>query len=395
MADPVDPPESSRFAEPILHVDMDAFFVEVERLRNPALIGRPVAVGGAGPRGVVASASYEARRFGVRSAMPGGEARRRCPELVFVAPDHGEYSRISERVFEVFREFTPLVEGLSVDEAFLDVSGLRRHFGSSRDVGEMIRGRIRTQLGLPASVGVAGTKFVAKLASQRAKPDGLVVIGAREQQAFLDGLNVSDLWGVGAATEATLLRLGIASVVDIRTAPPGVLERELGDSLGGHLRRLAVGDDERSVDPDTAAKSISMETTFPVDRSSPAELKAELRHQAEGVARRLRRAGLLSRTVSVKLRLAGFTTLSRSVTLAEPTDTTSAIVDAALGLATEHFDGRAFRLVGVGASNLVDGDMPRQLRVDDDPRDRSLDAVLDAVSDRFGSEGVRRGVGRP
>jgi DNA polymerase-4 len=383
------------FTEPILHVDMDAFFVEVERLRRPELRGRPVAVGGDGRRGVVASASYEARARGVRSAMSSVEARRRCPELTFVPADHGVYGETSARVFEVFRSFTPLVEGISVDEAFLDVSGLRHHYGSVAEIAEAVRRDVRRRTGLPASVGIAASKFVAKLASAAAKPDGVRLVPVESQLDFLWALPASALWGVGEATMAALARLGIETVGDLAGTPVRVLERELGPTVGRHLAALAHAEDSRPVVPDTAAKSVSAEQTYAVDLGSTAEVLAEVRTHAERVARRLRRSGLVGRTVTVKIRFADFTTATRSETLADPTDTAAEIDVSAGHLAAKILDGRSVRLVGVGIGGLASAGAPAQLTVDHDPRRRALESALDAVHDRFGdSAGVRRGFER-
>ncbi len=231
---------ATEFTEPILHVDMDAFFVEVERLDDPRLVGRPVVVGGAGARGVVAAASYEARAYGVHSAMPMVEARRRCPQAVVVPPDHRKYGAMSRRVFEIFRSFTPQVEGLSVDEAFLDVGGLRLHYKSPVDVAGAIRARIRSDLHLPASVGIASNKFLAKLASEEAKPDGVFHVKAGHELEFLHPLPVRRLWGVGEATYAALEALGVATVGDLAAVPEHVVAQRVGGAVGHHLLELAM-----------------------------------------------------------------------------------------------------------------------------------------------------------
>ncbi|MFZ0013136.1 MAG: DNA polymerase IV, partial [Acidimicrobiia bacterium] len=242
--------------ETILHVDMDSFFVEVERLDDPALRGRPVAVGGSGPRGVIASASYEAREHGVRSAQPTAIALRHCPRLVVVPPSHGKYGEVSTRVFSTFRSVTPLVEGLSLDEAFLDVGGLRRHYVSPVAVADEVRARLRAELGLPASVGIAAVKFVAKLASQVAKPDGVRHVRSEDQGLFLRDLPVTAMWGVGPATHAALARLGVETVGDIAALPLNALVGAVGPSAGQHLHDLANGIDPRAVVPDSEAKSV-------------------------------------------------------------------------------------------------------------------------------------------
>ena len=314
-----------RIAEPILHVDMDAFFVEVERLDDEGLRGRPVVVGGAGRRGVVASASYEARASGVYSAMPMSTARRLCPGLTIVPSRHARYGEISERVFSIFGDFTPLVEGLSLDEAFLDVSGLRRHFPNSRAVAEDIRVRIRTELNLPASVGAATSLYLAKMASGHAKPDGVHIVMEGAELSFLHGLGVQELWGVGKVTRSRLDDMGITTVGELARVPASLLRHHLGESTGAHLHRLANGIDERVVTPHGDSKSMSVEHTYGYDIAGEEVLRSELLQHADRMAWRLRRAGLSGRTVSIKLRFPDFTTLTRSETLPTGTDATREI----------------------------------------------------------------------
>ena len=376
-----------QIAEPILHVDMDAFFVEVERLDDPSLVGVPVAVGGDAARGVVASASYEARAMGVRSAMPMSMAKRACPALRVVPSQHGRYQEVSRSVFEIFRRFTPLVQGLSLDEAFLDVSGLRRHFRLAADIAEAIRDDIRESLLLPASVGAATTMFLSKLASQRAKPDGVFVIQRGEGLTFLHALPVAALWGVGAATQASLEQLGLETVGDIAKAPEATLRRRLGDSVGAHLSQLSRGIDPRTVTPDGDAKSISAEQTYGVDISGDDVVAAEMLRHSDNVAWRLKRAGLTGRTVTIKVRFADFTTITRSHAMETPSDVGRDIYHVALRLLDRvDLDGRLVRLLGVGITGLTDGDAPRQLAVD---RGARWDALADAVHDvreRFGHD---------
>ena len=302
------------WAEPILHVDLDAFFVEAERLRDPSLIGKPVAVGGTGNRGVIASASYEARAHGVRSAQPTATALRLCRDLIVVPPAHGRYGELSARVFEVFRGFTPNVEGLSLDEAFLDVSGLRRHFSTSTEVALAVRKEIRGRLGLPASVGIASTKFMAKLASEAAKPDGHRHVPKETELDFLHALPVEALWGVGPATLAGLQRLGVATIGDLAELPEGAVVGSLGPTQGRHLLDLARGVDHRPVTPDVDAKSISVEETYDSDLEGAEVMEAALLAHAQRLADRLHRSGLAARTVTLKLRFADFATVTRSVT---------------------------------------------------------------------------------
>ncbi len=373
------------WTEPILHVDMDSFFVEVERLADPGLVGRPVAVGGPGPRGVIASASYEARRFGVRSAQPTATARKLCRDLVVVPADHLRYDEVSAEVFAIFRSFTPLVEGLGLDEAFLDVRGLRLHFESPTTVGEAIRSRIRTELSLPASVGVAAVKFVAKLASESAKPDGLRHIPADEQLGFLHGLPASAMWGVGPATRAALTRLGVETVGDIAAIPEGVLRETLGPSAGRHLHDLSRGVDPRDVVPDIAAKSISVEETYEEDLEGRDVVETALLAHAQRLSGRLRRSGLKARTVSLKIRYPDFTTLSRSQTITTAIDGARPLFQ----VATELLHGlgdleRPVRLLGLGGSSLEPAAAPTQLGLEVDADwDRVEDAVAE-VRRRFG-----------
>ena len=376
--------------ERILHVDMDAFFVAVERMRDPSLVGRPVVVGGTGPRSVVAAASYEVRPFGIRSAMPMSRARSLCRDLVIVAPDHGEYARVSERVFEVFRSFTPLVEGVSIDEAFLDVGGLRHHHSDAVAVGVAIRAAIASRIGLTASVGVAATKFLAKLASESAKPDGLRHVPVAEQQAFLDELPIESLWGVGQATKAALEGVGIERVRDLRAAPRRALERAVGGAMAAHLHDLAQGRDPRSVQPDRDVKSVSVEETYDTDIADPEVLRRELRRLADRLGSRLRRAGLAGRTVTVKVRTSDFKTVTRSVTRPEPTNNDRDLHHTARELFDDAGRGeRPVRLLGIGVSGLVESQAARQLTAMEDPRWSEVDAAVDAIRTRFGERAVR------
>ena len=381
MADP-------RIAEPILHVDMDAFFVEVERLDDPELRGRPAVVGGGGRRGVVASASYEARAFGVRSAMPMSEARRRCPGLAVAPARHRRYSEVSEQVFAVFQSFTPLVEGLSLDEAFLDISGLRRRYRDSRTAAEDIRSRIRAELDLPASVGAASTLYLAKLASGRAKPDGVYIVKAGAETPFLHGLDVKDLWGVGSATQRRLSEMGVETAADLARIPAPLLQQRLGRAAGAHLHRLANGVDERAVTPRRAAKSISAEQTYGEDLAGEEVLRAEMLRRAEQVAWRLRRAGAAARTISIKVRFSDFETVTRSETLAAPTDSARDIYQACCRLLDRAgAAGRPVRLLGASAGGLAPKAGQRRLAVDGARWDDAADAV-DAVRAKFGRRAV-------
>ena len=376
------------FAEPIIHVDMDAFFVEVERLRDPSLMAKPVVVGGAGRRGVVASASYEARTVGVRSAMPMSIAQRLCPSLVVVPTDHDEYQRVSELVFGIFRDFTPIVEGLSLDEAFLDVAGLRRLFGHPVKIGHAIRGRLRIELGLPASVGIASTKFVAKLASEAAKPDGLIHIPADETLPFLHALPVRSLWGVGEATQAGLESLGVKTVGDLAALDHLTLVSRLGVSNGQHLAALARGEDPRRVVPDTAAKSVSVSETYDIDITSKERVDTELLRLCDRLGGRLRRTGLAGRTVSVKVRYSDFTTISRSVTLTDPIYNSHEL-RRAVGLLTNKVDwSRPVRLLGVEVTTLAEPGSFRQLTTEEPGKWQELADTVGQIRDRYGSEAI-------
>lgn len=376
------------WTEPILHVDMDSFFVEVERLSDPGLVGKPVAVGGAGPRGVIASASYEAREFGVHSAQPTSTARRLCKGLIVVPPDHARYGDVSAELFSIFRSFTPLVESLSLDEAFLDVRGLRLHYDSPVDVGEGVRSKIRSELGLPASVGVASVKFIAKLASEAAKPDGLRHISVSEQSSFLHSLTASAMWGVGPATMAALTRLGVETVGDIAALPKSVLTNAVGPAAGHHLHELARGHDPREVVPDIAAKSISVEETYDEDLEGTEVVETALLAHAQRLSGRLRRAGLRARTISLKVRYPDFKTVTRSLTVPSPVDGSRQLFKIAVDLLGALDADRPVRLLGLAGGSLEPAETPTQLDIDSDPTwDMVEDAVAD-VRDRFGDAAV-------
>jgi DNA polymerase-4 len=377
-----------RFREHILHVDMDAFFVEVERLRDPGLVGKPVVVGGGGARGVVAAASYEARAHGVHSAMPMVEARRRCPQAIVVPPSQDRYGEVSGVVFEVLRSFTPRVEGLSVDEAFLDVSGLRLHYDTPVAVARAIRRRIRSDLGIPASVGGSTTKFLAKLASEDAKPNGYLIVTAGHELAFLHPMPVRRLWGVGEATLAALEALGIQTVGELAQTPSVTLEARLGRSLGHHLHELANARDPRPVEPGDGAKSISVEATYERDLLAAADIEKALLRHCDRLSGRLRRSGMAGHTVSLKLRFGDFTTITRSVTTAAPVEHTPELWDATRGLLRRiDIADRGIRLLGVGATGLVPSSDPRQLSLEHPERSAAAEAA-EAVRARFGDDAV-------
>ena len=376
----------------ILHADMDAFYASVEVRDRPELTGLPVIVGG-GSRGVVLSASYQARVFGVRSAMPVTRARRLCPQAVFVAPRRGVYATASAEVMAVFRSVTPEVEPLSLDEAFLDVSGAIRRLGPPARIAEVIRASIREQQGLTCSVGVADCKFVAKLASARCKPDGLLVVPADQVLGFLHPLPVAALWGVGQQTGHALARLGLRTVADIAHTPPAVLQRELGQAAGAHLYALAWGRDERPVVPGVPDKSIGAEETFATDVDDPEVIRRELLRLSGRTARGLRAGGAVARTVVVKLRLANFTTITRSRTLPEPTDVARKIYATACDLyAAAGLDPRArLRLVGVRAAGLIPAARSAtQLALGEQPAAwRDAEQAVDRIAGRFGLDSVR------
>ncbi|MFF3868410.1 DNA polymerase IV [Micromonospora sp. NPDC001898] len=384
--DPRFGPDGDDSGCPILHVDMDAFFASVEVRRRPELRGRPVVVGGVGPRGVVSSASYEARRYGVRSAMPTARARALCPHAAYLPPDFAQYTAASRAVMQVFRDVTPLVEPLSLDEAFLDVAGARRLFGAPAEIARRIRARVEREQELTCSVGVAPSKFVAKLGSTRAKPDGLLVVPADQVLEFLHPLPVSALWGVGERSAETLCRLGLNTVGDLAEAPFGMLRKAVGAAAAGHLHELAWGRDPRRVTPEQVEKSIGAEVTFDVDVGDPLEIRRALLALAEKVGVRLRRAGQVGRTVSIKVRMADFRTVNRSRTLGVPTDTAREIFDTALALYTVLDPGERIRLVGVRLEGLAPAEQtPQQLTLGAPERGwREAEAAADAAAARFG-----------
>jgi DNA polymerase IV len=373
-----------RPAEPILHVDMDAFYASVEVLKDPSLRGAPVVVGGSGPRGVVMSASYEARRFGVRSAMPAAQARRRCPELVFVRPDFDAYRAYANRLREVFLSVTPLVEPLSLDEAFLDVAGATALFGPPPEIAERVRATVREELELGCSVGAAPNKFLAKLASGAAKPGGVIVVAADGVEAFLHPLPVEMVWGVGERTHEVLARLGVRTVGDLAATPRSVLERALGEGVGAHLAELAAGRDDRAVVPYEAPKQISHEETFDHDLDADEDVLRELLRLSHRVAARVRSDGYRARTITIKVRLASFATLTRSRTVADPTDTGADLYRVAGSLyGALPGSRRRIRLLGVAASGLVPAGA-EQLVLVRSGRWEDAERAVDRIERRFG-----------
>jgi DNA polymerase IV len=375
----------TRPAEPVLHVDMDAFYASVEVLKDPSLSGRPVAVGGAGPRGVVMSASYEARAFGVRSAMPSARARRLCPDVVFVAPDFASYQAHATRLREILMTFTPAVEPLSLDEAFLDVGGATTLFGAPPEIAGKVRAEVLRELSLVCSVGVAPNKLLAKLASEQAKPDGLVVVPAERALDFLHPLPVSALWGVGEKTHDTLGRLGVRTVGELDGLPIRVLERAVGEGPARHLVDLAAGRDDRPVIPYEPPKQVSHEETFDHDLDAEGDINRELLRLSFRVAARLRKEGYRARTVILKARLSSFVTLTRSRTLAAATDTGLMLYRTVAGLYADiPGDRKRIRLLGVAATGLVPAGA-EQLALVRAGRWEDAERALDRIERRFGS----------
>ena len=381
----------------ILHVDMDAFYASVEEREQPALAGKPLIVGGsADGRGVVCAANYAAREFGVHSAMPTAKAIRLCPDAVILRPRMEFYADISQQIREIFHRYTPVVEPLSLDEAFLDASGSVALFGSVESIGRQIKNDIRSELNLVASVGVAPNKFLAKLASDLEKPDGFTVIRADAVQATLDPLPVKRIWGVGRVTQARMAELGIHTICDLRSRSMDELQQAFGSSSNRYWH-LARGLDDRKVEPDREAKSISHETTFATDVESMDELLAWLMELTEQVATRLRNKGVTGRTVQLKLRYHDFSTITRSHSLTAPTNQTDRLWNAARTLLTTQLPDRRLqvRLIGMGVTNLQHGG-PDQLELfADEPEDASdrgarLDTLADEIRGRFGTDALRR-----
>ena len=379
---------------------MDSFYASVEVLRDPSLRGKPVIVGGSGDRGVVASCTYEARAYGVHSAMPSVRAKRLCPDAIFLHGNFDLYADYSRQIHEIFNRFTPLVEGISLDEAFLDVSGAARLFGDGVAVAHRIRAAVADETGLGCGVGVATCKLVAKLASKASKPrasrsgtipgPGVVVIPPGTELSFLHPLPVEALWGVGPATHRRLARFGVKSVGDLAGLPLDTLTTALGPSLGRHLHDLAWARDERPVEPVRGAKSIGHEETYAADKHTHEELEREAVRMADAVAARLRKAGLETRTVSIKVRFHDFRTITRSHTLPAPTDTAPAVAACARDLLSQVDPSSGVRLFGVTASNLAEAGA-RQLTMDDvldsDGWHRAT-AAVDEIRARFGEGAV-------
>ena len=376
----------------ILHVDMDAYFASIEQRDNPELRGKPVIVG-AGPheRGVVCAASYAARKFGVHSAMPSRTAYKLCPNGIFVRPDMRKYSLVSKQIMAILETFTPLVQPLSIDEAFLDVTGSTKIFGDALTIAKRIKAEILAQTGLIASVGVAPNKFLAKLASDLDKPDGLTVITAADKVKTLAPLPVAKLWGVGKTTEKRLHEVGLRTIGDIQRLPIEDLRQRFGN-MADHLHALAFGEDEREVETDDEAKSIGSEHTFDVDTTDIAQIKKCLLAQCDDVGTQLRRAQIAARTVQLKLRYVDFTTVTRRRTLAQPTQDEMRLYEVAGQLlATERIAGKLIRLIGISGSNLVPPEGQRDLFDRTSEKRTRLARAVDELRGKLGTGAIKRG----
>jgi DNA polymerase IV len=374
----------------ILHVDLDAFFAAVEQRDNPALRGKPVVVGGGGPndRGVVSAASYEARPFGVRSAMPLRTAAALCPQAIFVPVDGAKYGRVSRDVMAILRRYTPLVEQVSIDEAFLDLTGTDALFGPGEVVGKRVKADIRAEIRLTASVGVASNRLVAKIASELRKPDGLVVVPAGEEASFLAPLPIERLWGVGASSRRALADYGVRTIGDLANLPAAVLERRFGNQ-GATLAARARGIDDAPLSIEAAAKSVSQEHTFDTDTADWEVLERSLLALSEGVAGRLRKDGLRCSTVAVKIRDSNFVTITRQRRLADATDLTDVIWRTAVALTRREVRGMTVRLLGVAATGLTDRQQLPLFATEDERRRRVVEAA-DSIRRRFGAKAIRR-----
>ncbi|MGD8368568.1 MAG: DNA polymerase IV [Desulfobacterales bacterium] len=382
----------------ILHIDMDAFYASVEQLDEPRLKGLPVIVGGGSARGVVCAASYEARRYGVRSAMPGFEARRRCPDGVFIRPRMSRYKEVSEKVMALLEGFSPLVEPVSIDEAYLDASGCDKLHGSPVAIGRRIKEEIFSQLGLTCSVGIAPVKFLAKIASDMEKPDGLTVIEEAEMTAFLEHLPVTRVPGVGKRTFALLEELGVSTLGDVKRFPEEILYRRLG-KYGRRLMALAHGVDRSKVTPVREHKSCSSECTLEADTDDTTLLKKLLLAQAEEVAAELRKLDVRARTVVLKLKHHDFSQVTRSETLASPTRSSSVLYREAGRLLDRYGPSKKIRLVGLGASGFVSTQLPVQQDLFAAAADRGetwekIDRTLESIKEKYGKDAVCRAVFR-
>lgn len=378
--------------EPILHVDMDCFFVSVERVLHPELHGVPVAVGGAGGRSVISSASYEARAYGVRSAMPVHTAKRLCPNLVVIHTPGDYYQRASRRVMAILETFTPTLEVVSIDEAYLDVRGAIGLFGPPVSIAQQIRQRIHDELTLPASVGIAPTKQLAKLASNMAKPNGVHHIKAGEIADVLNPLPIGQLHGIGAKTVEKLEHYAIRTCADVLAIPPDLLTRLIGQHGATHLIQSAKGIDERPVQPSQERKSVGAECTFTNDLTDIDQMQVELLRLADKVATRLRKAKSCAQVVTLKVRTSSFSTTTRNLTLATPVDDATAIYTAANTLLEHlHIQRVAIRLLGISVSQLHPAEVARQLSLDGNDKWQDIDRVVDGVREKFNNAILTRG----
>lgn len=375
----------------ILHVDMDAFFASVEERDNPALKGKAVVVG-TGVRGVVSAANYEARKFGIHSAMPVGKAKRLAPHAIFVPPNMSRYSEVSSHIMEIFRSVTPLVEPLSLDEAFLDVTGAKRLLGDGREIAKQIRAKVEASEGITCSVGIATTKFIAKLASGRCKPNGMLEIASDRVLEFLHPLPVNAIWGVGPKTNEELLKLGLQTVADIANTPRQTLIRALGEAAGASLYELSWGRDYRDVEPEEVDKSISAAETFDTDTEDQEIVLRELLRLTEKATYRMREKDFSARTISIKVRFADFKTITRSKTVPLAISATHEVFDVVKNLFLAlKLDRARIRLVGVSLDGLEDGiDAAEQLVLGEREKGwRQATAAIDKASARFGHGSVR------
>ena len=396
----------------IIHLDLDAFYASVEMLDNPEIAGKPVIVGGGGKRGVVTAASYEARKFGVHSAQPVATARRLCPDGVFLPVRMGRYKEMSDRVFEIFRRFSPLVEALSIDEAFLDVTGTERLFGGALEVARKIKEVVASETGLTVSAGVAASKFVAKIASDMNKPDGLTVVPRGKEKEFLGPLPVGKLWGVGKVTETALHRMGVKTIGDLASVPAENLKKRFGKH-GLHLHRLANGIDDREVEPEHEVKSIGHEDTYDEDIRDREAIGKELLSLAHRVSSRLRRKGFRGRTVTLKVKYHDFTQVTRAATLPSPTDDGATIYRTVIPLLKKTEAGRRpVRLLGISVSHFGEKRFPREewgqiplfgqrpeprppssrgTTARDPARTAKLNEAVDRIREKYGERGIRPG----
>lgn len=377
----------------IVHLDMDAFFASIEQMDNPVLRGKPILVGYDGPRGVVATASYEARPYGCHSAQPMAVAKRLCPQAIIIPVRHDRYRHISQQIFAILDDFSPLVEPLSIDEAFLDLTGTEQLFGSAESAARQMKARIKTEVGLTASIGVAPNKFLAKLGSEFHKPDGLTIIQMEDVNTLLPPMSVLKIWGIGPAMAARLTTLGINTIGDLRKFPMDVLRAQIGD-VAEHYHRLAYGLDDRAVETHREVKSIGQEQTFDMDVNDPDAVRSVLLAQTQQVAQRLRKHELVTRTLTLKIRFGDFQTITRSSTLTSATNTTAELEQLALTI-FDQWACRSFqpvRLIGVSATPSGIGNQQMGLFPDpDQEKQQRLDAVADAISQRFGKSAIKRG----